>query len=207
MIYSPDPSTDKLCDYIKDNKWWIWGTLMIVKYLEYRCICRYFTAPRLSEVGSISANVFQSNFCYIWSYHSRNNEGWFSKWFSVGESDWESAILDNSWENFNKSSQTYYQAQYRIEGSRVYIRGLVKNSSPISLESTIFQLQEGYRPTLGCICTCWSSFRLRGSSSDIIEPLRVNINPDGTVKLIEQKGREFSVINYLSLENINFRLD
>ena len=65
----------------------------------------------------------------------------------VFEADWTEAVLLNGWETDDDlpSAGTYHNFQYKKEGRKVFLRGVLYNGSTPS-SNTAFQLPVGFRP-------------------------------------------------------------
>ncbi len=101
--------------------------------------------------------------------------------FAGGDTGWIAPVFTNGWVNFDAAQ--YNAAGYRRQGTRIYLRGLVKSGT-----NDIFTLPAGFRPTRTCIFTAVSNNAFG----------RIDVTPAGAVGLVSGSNL------FASLDGISF---
>lgn len=102
---------------------------------------------------------------------------------------WQLAQLEAPWIAFG---DPFAAPAYRNDGSRVYLRGLIKGGAG---GSTAFRLPAGLRPPMRHLFAC---------TSDQNEPTRIDITAIGDVIVVQPLS---GTVQWLSLDGIAFCID
>jgi hypothetical protein len=107
---------------------------------------------------------------------------------TIADSGWIAPTLLNGWVNFGGG---FTNAGYRKVGSRVFIRGSLKDGTTTSL-TAVLALPAGYRPTADCVFVGWN----------VTSAYRVTVRATGSVEIASVTSSAF-----ISIDGISFFVD
>lgn len=141
-------------------------------------------------------------FWYAESYPSTN---YISPFTFIGKSGWNLLTPANGWQNYANSDEDYHPyIKWRRENDRIYLRGLVKRTAETTPSSStiIAKVPTGFFPKYTTLNSQVINYNKNNTS--IETSVRVDISNNGEIIMDPNNGQNFTIVGWLSLDNVSW---